>query len=609
MFSIRIHNKGFCGLVLRHFLSVLVIIKEYKELNTNVIKQLKPFMKKYRIQSLLAPLMVILEVIMEVYIPMLMAQIVDVGITTGDIGFVLRTGGLMVLLAMLALLFGVLGSRLAATASMGFGAEVRAGLFQRIAQFSFFNIDRFSTASLVTRLTTDITNIQNAFMMTIRILVRAPFMLISATIMAFSINRSLVTVFLVSIPILAVALVLLATTAFPRFQAMLKKYDALNGSVQENLINIRVVKSFVREGYEKEKFRTISEAVKNATMKAERVMVVGMPIMQVVMYGTIVAILWFGGKMVSLGGLQTGELISFISYVTQILMALMMIMMVFIILVTSRASMGRISEVFTEVPAIDDPKTPCGAVKDGSIQFSDVSFQYAKSTTNFALSKISLAIHAGETIGIIGGTGSAKTTLVQLIPRFYDATTGCVQVGGRDVRDYSLKALRDAVSMVLQKNVLFSGTILENLRWGDKQASEEEVTAACKAAAADEFIRSFPDGYSTVLGQGGVNLSGGQKQRLCIARALLKHPKILILDDSTSAVDTATDASIRQSLKQHRGEMTTLIIAQRIASVQDADRIIVMEDGKIDGFGTHEELLATNEIYREVYNSQQKGVA
>lgn len=574
-----------------------------------MIKKLTPFLKKYQVSAILGPVLVVAEVAMEVYIPMLMAQIVDIGITQKDIGYVLRTGGLMIVMALLALLFGALSSRFSAVASMGFGTEIRSGLFEKIQSFSFKNIDHFSTASLVTRLTTDITNTQNAFMMVIRILVRAPVMLISATFMAFSINKSLVTVFLVAIPVLAVALVILASSAYPRFRAMLKKYDSLNASVQENLIAIRVVKAFVRADHEKKKFKDSNDALREASIRAEKVMVFGMPIMQIVMYSCIVAVLWFGGNMIIGGSMQTGQLISFISYVTQILMSLMMIMMVFIIIVTSRASMARIVEVLDEEPDISDAKEGSPTAQDGSIVFENVSFKYAEDAPEYTLSKVNLNIRSGETVGIIGGTGSAKTTLVQLIPRLYDATAGRVLVGGRDVRDYRLDDLRKAVSMVLQKNVLFSGTIRENLCWGDENATDEEITAACKAAAADAFIRSFPDGYETDLGQGGVNVSGGQKQRLCIARALLKKPKILILDDSTSACDTATDAQIRAALKAERGDVTTLIIAQRIASVSDADKIIVMDEGKIDAVGTHEELLKTNEIYRDVYDSQQKGVA
>lgn len=574
-----------------------------------MFKKLIPYAYKYRFSSILAPLTVVGEVVMEVYIPMLMAKIVDVGIANRDIGYVVRIGGLMLLLALMALIFGVLSSKFAAEASMGFGTEVRGALFDKVQGFSFKNIDKFSTASLVTRLTTDVTNTQTAFMMSIRVLVRAPVMLISATFMAFSINSSLVVVFAVAIPFLVVFLVIMAANAFPRFQAMLKKYDGLNSSVQENLVAIRVVKAFVRADYEKKKFKATNDDLREASIRAEKVMVLGMPIMQFTMYSCIVAILWFGGRMIVAGGMQTGELISFISYVTQILMSLMMIMMVFIMLVTSRASMARIVEVLDETPDIVDAKEKGARASDGSVEFSGVSFKYSDTAREDTLQEINLRINSGETVGIIGGTGSAKTTLVQLIPRLYDVTSGSVRVGGHDVREYALEELRSAVSMVLQKNVLFSGTIRENLLWGDEHATEEEIVSACKAAAADEFIRSFPQGYDTDLGQGGVNVSGGQKQRLCIARALIKKPKILILDDSTSAVDTATDSQIRAALKNTRGEVTTIIIAQRITSVCDADKIIVMDDGKINAIGTHEELLATNEIYKDVYDSQQKGVA
>lgn len=569
-----------------------------------------PYMSKYKLYAILCPLAVIGEVMLEIRVPFLMAKIVDVGIPSHDIQYVIRTGGMMLLMALFALLFGVLSSKFAAKAAMGFGSELRRGLFEKIQDFSFSNIDKFSTASLVTRITTDVNNAQNAFMMTIRILVRAPLMLVSATIMAFTINASLVNVFLVAVPILAVALLLIGAAAFPPFNAMLKKYDKMNGSVQENLIAIRVVKAFVRSVHEKAKFKAANDDLMQASIKAERIIICNVPFMQLTMYACIISILWFGGNMIIGGSMLTGELISFISYVTQILMALMMISMVFINIVLSRASIGRITEVLDEPIDITDHDAVEGTeVEDGSIDFQHVFFKYNRESDNDILEDVNLHIEPGETVGIIGGTGSAKTTLVQLIPRLYDVTSGQVLVGGRDVRDYRLETLRNSVSMVLQKNVLFSGTIKENLKWGNADATDDEIVSACEAAQAHGFISSFPKGYDTDLGQGGVNLSGGQKQRLCIARALLKRPKIIILDDSTSAVDTATDAKIRQAFRDNLRETTTLIIAQRITSVCDSDKIIVLNEGKVDAVGTHEELLETNEIYREVYRSQQKGVA
>ena len=578
--------------------------------DTSVIRKLAPYMSKYKLYAILCPLAVIGEVMLEIRVPFLMAKIVDVGIPSHDIQYVIRTGGMMLLMALFALLFGVLSYKFAAKAAMGFGSELRRGLFEKIQDFSFSNIDKFSTASLVTRITTDVNNAQNAFMMTIRILVRAPLMLVSATIMAFTINASLVTVFLVAVPILAVALLLIGAAAFPPFNAMLKKYDKMNGSVQENLIAIRVVKAFVRSVYEKAKFKAANDDLMQASIKAERIIICNVPFMQLTMYACIISILWFGGNMIIGGSMMTGELISFISYVTQILMALMMISMVFINIVLSRASIGRITEVLDEPIDITDHDAAEGAeVENGSIDFQHVFFKYNRESDNDILEDVNLHIEPGETVGIIGGTGSAKTTLVQLIPRLYDVTSGQVLVGGRDVRDYRLETLRNSVSMVLQKNVRFSGTIKENLKWGNAHATDDEIVAACEAAQAHGFISSFPKGYDTDLGQGGVNLSGGQKQRLCIARALLKRPKIIILDDSTSAVDTATDAKIRQAFRDNLRETTTLIIAQRITSVCDSDKIIVLNEGKVDAVGTHEELLETNEIYREVYRSQQKGVA
>lgn len=590
-----------------------------------MISRFFPFLRKYKTATVMAPLLVVLEVFIEVRIPVLMAKIVDIGIPSRDIGYVLKTGMLMVALALIALALGTVSARFSSIASMGFGSEIRRGLFAKIQGFAFSNTDRFSTPSLVMRLTSDISNVQMAFMMITRIMVRAPIMLVCATFMAFTLNSSLVAVFLVAIPFLGAVLAVITVTAFPKFREVFKKYDALNASVQENLVAIRVVKAFVRSTHEKQKFKASNDNLMEASVKAERIVQFNLPFMQLAMYGCIVSIMWFGGSMVIGGTMKTGELIGFISYVSQILMQLMMLSMLFVSILISRASAARIVEVLDEKIGITDGEPVAGncvagrdvaetvsgvtalTVTNGSIVFDDVSFSYTPDAAEKVLEHINLEIRPGETIGIIGGTGSAKSTLVQLVPRLYDATGGRILVGGRDVREYRLADLRNAVSMVLQKNVLFSGTIRDNLKWGASDATDDEIAEACKAAQAHEFIMSFPDGYDTMLGQGGVNVSGGQKQRLCIARALLKNPAILILDDSTSAVDTATDAKIRDALKDRRKGTTTIIIAQRISSVIDADRIIVMDEGTINAVGAHDELLESNAIYREVYESQQKG--
>ncbi len=572
-----------------------------------MVKKLASCIGEYRKYAIATPIIMLGEAIMEILIPLIMANMIDYGIQNKDIGYTVRMGVLMILCTLFSLACGAGGGVCAAHAAMGFAKNLRAKLFRKVQTFSFANIDKFSTASLVTRLTTDVTNTQNAFQMAIRMAVRAPAMMIGAAIMAIRINPTLSTVFIVVIPVLAVCLFLIMSNAHPRFGIMMEKYDALNTSVQENLTGIRVVKAFVREDYEKRKFNDSADQVRKAQLRAEKLVILNSPVMQLCMYGCILAVLWFGGNMVVAGTFQVGKLSSFISYVMQTLTSLMMLSMVIMMFTISMASMRRICEVLDEVPEIGEVSQPVTEVKDGSIEFKDVSFSYSKDPNNLTLQHINLSIKSGETIGIIGGTGSAKSTLVQLIPRLYDITGGQLLVGGVDVREYQEEALRNAVSMVLQKNVLFSGTIRDNLKWGDENASDEEIIEACKSADAYEFIQSFPYGLDTDLGQGGVNVSGGQKQRLCIARALLKKPKILILDDSTSAVDTATDARIRAAFREKLSDTTTLIIAQRITSVQDADKVIVLNDGQIDDFGTPAELMERNQIYREVYQQQQKG--
>lgn len=585
---------------------------------------------EYKVPTIFTSVLVACEVLFEVFIPLIMAQIVNVGMDTTidsftftiELGklnwvwftltdrkmFILACGGLMAAMALVSLFFGFMSGRLAAKASTGFAKNLRKKLFYKIENFSFANLDRFNTASLVTRLTTDVTNIQMSYQVIFRMLVRSPVMLVLAICMAISISPDLSVIFAVALPILLIGIIVGVKVVFPRFEKMLHKYDDMNESTQENLIGIRAVKAFVREDNEIAKFKKVSSTVQKLQLSAERIIVIMYPFMQILVYGCLICVAWFGGNDIIVGEMYLGDFTAFLSYIMQILMSLMMVAMGFMTIVMSRASLDRIVEVLDEKIDIEDGADAKDIeVADGSIDFDNVDFSYSKSHDVLNLENIDLHVKSGETIGIIGGTGSAKTTLVQLIPRLYDTLDGEVKVGGINVKDYKLDNLRAAVGMVLQKNVLFSGTIKQNLLWGNPQATDEEVEHAAKAAQAHDFIMSFPDGYQTELGQGGVNVSGGQKQRLCIARALLKRPKIMILDDSTSAVDTATDAKIRSGLKNEFGDTTVIIIAQRISSVEDADRIIVMNDGKIDAVGTHEELIATNQIYQDVYNSQKKG--
>ncbi len=548
---------------------------------------------------------------MEVLIPLLMASLIDNGIEgnngQGDLNHIYLMAGLIVIACVLSFLCGFGGGKFGAIASTGFARNLRKDMFHKVQEYSFENIDKFSTASLVTRLTSDITRVQDAYQMVLRIAVRSPITLIFSLIMAFSINSQISLVFLAAIPILAIGLFLIMTHAHPVFERVFKRYDKLNSVVQENVAGMRVVKAFVREEYETEKFKNVSKSIFDDFCKAEKLLAFNGPLMQLCMYGGMIAISWLGAQFIVVdNALTTGELMSIMTYAMQILMSLMMLSMIFVMLTMARASMERICEVLGEESTLQNPENPVTEVRDGSISFRDVCFAYKKGGS-LALSDIDLEIKSGETVGIIGGTGSSKSTLVQLIPRLYDVTEGTVLVGGRDVKEYDIESLRNEVAMVLQKNVLFSGTIKDNLRWGNAEASDEELERACKLACAHDFITSFPDGYDTYIEQGGTNVSGGQKQRLCIARALLKKPKILILDDSTSAVDTATDAMIRKAFREEIPDTTKLIIAQRISSVQDADKIIVIDGGKINGVGTHQELLASNEIYKEVYYSQQKG--
>lgn len=563
--------------------------------------------KEYKRASVVTPMFMILEVIMEMIIPYLMASIIDDGVNAGDLGHIYRIGGIMIVAATVGLFAGAMGGKFGAKASAGLAKNLREAMFNHIQTFSFSNIDKFSTAGLVTRLTTDVTNVQNAYQMILRMFTRAPASLICAMFMAFTINRRLAMIYLIAVIVLGTILFTIMWNASRYFQQAFPKYDDLNASVQENVSAIRVVKAYVREEQETTKFQKASENIYRIFVKAETNLVYNAPLMQFTVYSCILLISWIGAKMITASTLTTGELMSLLTYCMNILMSLMMMSMVFVMITMSIASVRRISEVLNETCDLTNPEHPVMEVADGSIEFRDVDFAYQKDSEEPVLKNVNLSISSGETIGIIGGTGSAKTSLVNLISRLYDVTKGAVLVGGKDVRKYDMEALRNQVSVVLQNNVLFSGSILDNLRWGDKDATDEECMRACRLACADEFIRRFPDGYDTHIEQGGTNVSGGQKQRLCIARALLKKPKILILDDSTSAVDTATDAKIRKAFREEIPDTTKLIIAQRISSVQYADRIIVMEEGRINGFGTHEELLEHNEIYREVYESQTRG--
>lgn len=572
-----------------------------------MIKRLSQCIREYKKDAILSPLYVLVESLLDVAIPFVMAGLIDKGIEAGNMSMILRYGAILVGFALVALTFGALSGRSCARATAGFARNLRHDMFHHLQVYSFSNIDKFSSAGLVTRLTTDVSNVQNAFMMIIRTLIRCPAMLIFAMVMSFRINHDISLIFLAVIPILGVGLYLIIKHVHPVFERVFKTYDRLNGVVQENLSGIRVVKNFVREDHEIEKFDTISGSIYKDFSLAERILALNSPLMQGCVYACMILVSWLGAKQIVIGNMSTGNLMSFFTYIMQILSSLMMLSMVFVMITMSRASAERIVEVLDEESDITNCDNPVYEVKDGSVEFTDVSFSYAKRPDKTVLDDIDLIIPSGQTVGIIGGTGSSKSSLVQLIPRLYDVTGGCVKVGGVDVRNYDLQTLRHNVAMVLQKNTLFSGTIKENLRWGNPDATDEELVHACRLAQADDFISTFPDGYDTYIEQGGTNVSGGQKQRLCIARAILRKPKILILDDSTSAVDTKTDALIRQAFREEIPNTTKIIIAQRISSVMDADQIVVMDNGRINACGTHEELLANNEIYREVYESQQKG--
>lgn len=579
-----------------------------------MIKKLMSYIGEFKRDTILSTIFVTLEVFLEVLLPTLMALVIDNGVETGDMNYVMKMGLIMLAVAMLSLAAGTLSGVFAAKASMGFGRNLRRGMFDNIQDFAFRNIDHFSTAGLVTRMTTDVTNVQNAYQMLIRMFVRAPIMMISALIMCVRINAKISLIFLVALVFLGLVLSTIIRKAFPVFNEMFRGYDRLNASVQENLTGIRVVKAYVREDHENEKFCNATGHLKDLSIHAEKLVIMNQPVMQLTVYTCILLISWIGAKLIVIDGtMTTGELMSLFTYTMQILMSLIMMSMVFVMVTMASSSAKRIAEVLDEKSTLHNPENPVYQVEDGSIEFDHVNFAYSENETKeereekCVLTDVNFQIHSGETIGIIGGTGSSKSTLVQLIPRLYDVLDGSVRVGGKDVREYDIETLRNEVSMVLQKNVLFSGTILDNLRWGNKEATEEECRHACELAQASEFIDKMPDGYETFIEQGGSNVSGGQKQRLCIARALLKKPKILILDDSTSAVDTKTDALIRKAFREEIPATTKIIIAQRISSIEDADRILVLDQGRISGMGTHEELLKTNEIYRDIYRLQQKG--
>ncbi len=574
---------------------------------TKLLKQLGSSVREYKKPSILSAAFVSMEVLMEVIIPLVMVRLIDDGVDAGHMGNILKYGGILLACCLTSLLFGVLAGKYAAEASSGFARNLRHDMYYRVQDYSFANIDKFSTSSIVTRLTTDVTNVQNAYQMIVRVAVRSPMMLIFSLIMAFRLNHTLSLVFLCVIPILGVGLALIMTHAHPIFERVFKTYDKLNRVVQENLRGIRVVKSFVREEHEIEKFENVSQSIYADFSKAEKLIAFNSPLMQFCAYGGMLVISWFGAKFIVGGTMTTGALTSLLTYAMQILMSLMMFSMIFVMIIISRASAERIGEILSEESDIKNPESPVTVVKDGGVFFKNVSFSYAGDKNKLCLENINLDIKPGQAVGIIGGTGSSKTSLVQLIPRLYDVTEGSLTVGGVDVRDYDIESLRDKVAMVLQKNVLFSGTIKENLRWGNENATDEEIVHACKIACADEFINTFPDGYDTYIEQGGANVSGGQKQRLCIARALLKNPKIIILDDSTSAVDTKTDSLIRTALVNELPETTKIVIAQRISSIEGADKIIVLDGGKIVAAGRHEELIDTCDIYKEVYESQTKG--
>ncbi len=572
-----------------------------------MVRRLAASIKEYRKASLLTPLFVTFEVLLEVMIPFYMARIIDIGLANADISYTLRMGLILIAAALVSVLCGALAGRFGAVASSGFAKNLRKDMYYNIQGFSFANIDKFSAESLVTRLTTDVTNVQMAFQMIIRILVRSPIMLVAALVMAFRINSELSIIFLVAIPLLGFGLIFISLKAHPRFEKVFKTYDYLNGVVREDVTAIRTVKTYVREDYETNLFEKISKMVYDRFLSAEKIVIFNSPLMQFTMYMAILLISWLAGELIIQNAMTTGQLMSMIVYATQILSSLMMVSAVFTMVIMAASSAERIVEVLEEESTLHDPENPVETVQDGSIDFDNVNFSYSNDPAKCSLHSIDLHIKSGETIGIIGSTGSAKSTLVQLIPRLYDATTGCVKVGGKDVREYSLDSLRRQVAMVLQKNTLFSGTIKDNLRWGNEDATDEEIIQASKLAQADDFVSSFPDGYDTWIEQGGTNVSGGQKQRLCIARAILRKPKILILDDSTSAVDTRTDALIRKAFREDIPDTTKIIIAQRISSVEDADRVLVLDGGRIDAFDTPANLLNNNAIYREIYESQVNG--